>query len=481
MIFFSKPTVFIRCRHFPRVILTLFFVISFSIGCFAQQDEHTKDPVKIFYQGQEAHAKGDYQTAVRLYDEALKISPDFPEAEYQRGSALLSLGKTTDAEKGFRRALELRPDWTLPMTSLGALLVQKNNFPEAEKLLMRAAEADEQNFLAFSALTDLRLKTKADVSVLKELLDKIKILTSKANPTASIWVSRAALENALKDKTAAKISLEHAFAIEPENKSAMIERAEIALDEGDIESARKYSEAVFRIAPDFSGIKILRARVSAADGNFEEAVKVLNSIPNPSADVLILRDEILANSSVDAPELEKLLEKDEKNAVVLGRLCAILRKNEPLKALEYCRRASEAEPNNINHAVGYGAALVQAKQYENAAALFRKLLQIAPDNYTARANLATALFQLKSYQDAKTEFLWLSQKQPDLPVTYFFLGISHDNLGEYADAMANYQQFLRLADPAQNQLEIDKVNLRLPALQKLIKQNKGKTGRKNNE
>jgi len=46
------------------------------------------------------------------------------------------------------------------------------------------------------------------------------------------------------------------------------------------------------------------------------------------------------------------------------------------------------------------------------------------------------------------------------------------------DAMANYQQYLRLADPAENKLDIDKVNLRLPSLQKAIKEGKGKKSEK---
>ena len=98
-----------------------------------------------------------------------------------------------------------------------------------------------------------------------------------------------------------------------------------------------------------------------------------------------------------------------------------------------------------------------------------RLKEIAPDNYTLRANLATALFQLNRFQDAKTEYVWLTEKQPDLAITYYLLGIVHDRLEEFTDAMANYQQFLRLADMDANKLEIDKVNLRLPALQKQIK------------
>ena len=167
-------------------------------------------------------------------------------------------------------------------------------------------------------------------------------------------------------------------------------------------------------------------------------------------------------------------QKDPKNVVVLSRLCTLYRVDSPEKALIACRHASEAEPENINHAIGFGAALVQAKMYEQAVGLFRKLLTLAPDNSTAHANLATALFQLKRYAEAKTEYQWLVAKQPDLAAAYYFLAITHDQLAEYLDAMANYQQFLRLAEPAKSQLEIDKVNLRLPALQKQIKEKGGK-------
>jgi len=466
--------IFSHRRQLLSLFFALFLTLSFACVCLAQEDGETQDPVKIFYQGQDAHEKGDLQSALKFYDAALKLAPEFPEAEYQRGNVLLSLGKTNEAETSFRRALELRPDWTLPMTSLGALLVQKNNYAEAEKLLTRTAVADNQNFAAFSALTDLRLKTNANSDVLKQLLEKVKILTSKANPTASIWASRAALENALGDKAAAKASINNALSIEPENKSALAERAEIALADGDNTAATKISETLSAASPNSIDTKFLKARVLAANGNASEALKVLDSIVNPPVFVKSLRDKISANTSENAAELETQLEKDGKNAAVLGRLCNLLRKENPLKALDYCRRAAEAEPDNLTHAVGYGAALVQAKQFENAVNLFRKLLQIAPDNYTAHANLATALFELKKYDEAKPEFQWLSQKQPDLPVTYYFLAISHDNLGEYIDAMANYQQFLRLADPTQNQLEIEKVNLRLPSLQKLVRQKEGK-------
>jgi tetratricopeptide (TPR) repeat protein len=103
------------------------------------------------------------------------------------------------------------------------------------------------------------------------------------------------------------------------------------------------------------------------------------------------------------------------------------------------------------------------------------LLSFDPENFAIHANLATALFELKRYAEAKPEFQWLIAKKSDLAIAYYFLAIAHDNLAEYSQALTNYQKFLQIADAKQNQLEIEKVNFRLPILEKQIKSGKGKS------
>lgn len=476
MIFFS---IFFSVFDFPfrrqRIsVLCLVSVVLLSLSLVSpgqETGEEEPDPVAIFNQGQEAHEKGDLPTAVKYYEQALKIVPEFPEAEFQRGNALLSLGKTGEAEKSFRRAAALRADWSPPLASLGALLIRSNQLAEAEKILLKANTLDPQNFPALAALTELRIKSKAEPTVLRELLGKVKSLSEKAKPTASVWAARAALESALGDKVSAKTSANRALEIDLRNENALFLRGEIALAEGDVNRASEILKILTQNAPNASEIKIFEARVLIEAGKSDEATKILGSIQSDEATAL--REKVAASSSVNVSDLEKRLEKDAKNATILSRLCTLLRAENPAKAIEYCRRAAEADPENINHAIGFGAALVQAKRYDEAVQIFLRLKDFAPDNYTARANLATALFQSKRYAEAKTEYQWLVEKQPELAIVHYFLGITHDQLNEYLDAMANYQQFLRLADAAQNKLEIEKVNLRLPILQKQIKE-KGK-------
>ncbi len=464
---------FISARKFPLIFSALCLIFLFSQIVFAQEDEPDENvqaaAVAKFNQGQDAHEKGDFQTALRFYDEAVKLNPEFPEVEFQRGNALLSLNKSDEAEKAFRRAVQLREDWTLPMASLGGLLVSKNKFAEAETILTRAVELDANNFPAYAALTELRLKTKAAPESLREFLTKIKSLTAKSNPTASIWAAQGAIEANLGDKTAAQKSLSNALALEPKNVFALQSRIAIALAESDFAKALNDAKSLVQVAPTSLDSKILLARVYAESGQKDEALKDLDALDAANQEVSALKKLIVKGGSVDVAALESELAKDLKNAALLGRLCTLLRVENPTKALDYCRRASEAEPNNLVHAVGFGAALVQAKQYDNAVSIFARILKVAPDNYTAHANFATALFQLKRYAEAVVEYQWLTEKQPKLAIGYYFLAISHDNLEQYTDAMANYQQFLKTADTTENRLEIEKVNLRLPSLQKTIK------------
>ncbi len=461
-------------QKFSSAILAFFLMFAFSTVVFSQEDseENTQKAIQLFNQGQDAHEKGDFSGAVKLYDEALKLIPEFPEVEFQRGNAYQLLGNTLEAEKSFRRALELREDWSLPMTSLGAVLVEKGEFAEAETLLTKAIEQDGKNFLAYSALTELRIRTKASAEILKDLLYKLKILTTQASANATVWASRAALENALGLRADAKTSLQRALTLDANNKNVLLELGEIALSEGDNTGAMQTAQKLQKISPNSLSTKMFFARAMVANGKSVEALKFLEEIKNPSKEVTDLKNKIAANDAENAAELEKQLEKDEKNAAVLGKLCNLLRVENPTKALDYCKRAYDIEPRNLNHAVGFGAALVQAKQFEPAANLLRNILQFAPENATVHANLATALFQLKRYKEAIVEFNWLIEKQPDLAVAYYFLAISYDSLEQYLDAMANYQQFLKLADAEKNKLEIEKVNLRLPSLQKLLKNKK---------
>ena len=152
-------------------------------------------------------------------------------------------------------------------------------------------------------------------------------------------------------------------------------------------------------------------------------------------------------------------------------------KDKPDTAAGYYRRALELDSKNNRARIQLGASLVRSMQYDDALGILTDALLRDENNYAAHANLATALFKLKRYPEAAREFLWVIKAKPDVSASYFFLGICLDKLGDCEQAARAYTEFTRRADTAANKNELEEANLRLPQLQRLIKEKKCAAGK----
>jgi tetratricopeptide (TPR) repeat protein len=467
------------------IAAAMFLICGSSAVTLAQVDDgfgDGADPVRLFERGQNAHARGDLAKALEFYDEAIKVRPEFPEAEFQRANLLVALARMVEAEAGFRRAIELKKDWSLPYSALGALLVRLNRDSEAESFLRQAIKLDGLNNLALRMLADIRLRA-GDA---KEALKLAQLATTEKDAPVATWFLRALAERKSNDNQAALVSLDHVLELEPLNLSALMERAEVRIAIGEKERALEDLKTGEKL---ISGDKALASRLAAAyelAGKPEEAQRIAQAAglietlqPSATGTIKVLgtSEEIEAANSEDVTvsrkALEVLLAKNPRNAMLMARLGASYRTVEPSRSLEFYRRALEIEPLNVDYATGYSSALVQARRFADAVAVLRKVISAAPENYVAHANLATALYSLKEYPEALEQYEWLLKAKPDVTITHYFIAIAHDYLGEYEQALPAYELFLARADPKTNQLEIEKVNLRLPSLRHQIKLGQG--------
>ena len=453
----------------PALICAQEFEEEFEQGKETNQQKNNDDAIKLFYQGQDVHAKGDLKSALDFYSKALKIKPDFPEAEFQRAAIYILFKRYDEAEKSLKHCLQLKPDWDIALTELGNVHVQKRDYEEAEEILTQAVSKNPKNFAAYSYLSEVFVNSKTSQKKLLTLLGNLNKLTTNNKTPVSIWVSKARVERSLGKLGSASSSIESALSLNPKNKQALAESIKIAFAQKRSSEALKRAKVFNSSYPNSDTAKFLFAKSLHINEKSEEALEVLNSIKKPSQPVLELKTTISSNNNTAPASLEKLLKDNPDNVSVLGKLCFLLRVNNPQKALTYCQKALELEKSNINYAIGYGAALVQLKQYQKAAAIFTNLLKYDAENYTVRANLATAFFQLKLYARAKIDYQWIVKQKPDLAVGFYFLAICYDKLQEYKDALVAYEQFLQLADTDKMALEIGKVNLRLSSLKKQVK------------
>ncbi|HJP91240.1 MAG TPA: tetratricopeptide repeat protein [Pyrinomonadaceae bacterium] len=466
-----------------RTLLTASTVILFCMCVAAQTAEpfgdDATDPVRLFERGQSAHARGDLEKALIYYEQALKVRPEFPEAEFQRGNALVSLGRLSEAEADFRKAISYKKNWSLPYSALGALLMRQDRDKDAEQFFRQALAVDSKDGVALRLLSEIRLRA-GDT---KEALELAKRATAIAEAPASAWIGLAAAEKANGDKVAAKTALDRVLTDEPQNLAALLERADLFTDEKNFDAAITDLKAAAKLKPADKAVASRLAFVLQQAGKNDEANAVAKAAglevqqAGTPAGVIGTPEEIEAANSPDPAvarkALEKLLEKNPRNAMLLGRLGASYRTVDPARSLEFYKKAAEIQPDAPEYALGYAAALVQARRFADAARILQQVVRVSPENYAAHANLATALYESKRYQEAIPEYEWILSAKPDVAVAHYFIATSHDYLGEYPEALASYEKFLSVADARTNQLEIDKVKLRLPTLRRQIQLGEG--------
>lgn len=452
----------------------------------AQTDElgdGSADPIKLFEQGQNAHAHGDFAKAVEYYDQAIKLKLEFPEAEFQKGNALVSLNRLPDAEAAFRRAIGQRKNWALPYSSLGQLLIRLNRLADSEQVLRQALQLEPNNTQTLRALADVRFRS-GDA---KEAAALAQRATQEKDAPVSTWVLLAMAQRATGDKVAAKTSLDHVLQIEPDNVAALLERADTRITEADWDNAVADLKKAEKIKP---GDRLILSRlfdIYQRTGKAAEAeqlaqalgIKNTSTAASPTGEIQVIGTAAEIEQANDADPakarqaLEQLLIKNPRNAMLMAKLGGSYRTDDPAKSLEYYRRANELDPKNADYATGYAAALVQARRFEEAVGILKQVINAAPDNYVAHANLATALYELKRFNEAIVEYHWLLAAKPDLAVTYYFIATAQDKMGEFESALEAYELFLSHADANVNELEIEKVKLRLPLLRRQIKLGQG--------
>jgi tetratricopeptide (TPR) repeat protein len=456
----------------------LAILLCFQISPAQSDDEN--DPVKLFEKGQDAHARGDYKLAIERYDAAIKLKPEFPEAEFQRAMALLSSNRKAEAIEGFKRAVALRPDWALAYAKFGTMLAAYgNSLSDAEPVLREAIKLDSTSLEATVALASIR----ASAGDHKEALNLIRAATALKDATAVTWQRRADIENGAGDSAAALSSINHALQIDPQNASLLFYRARLFLGMKNSASALADLDAVrglLKPPNDQLGAIMSVASFYERAGKPEEGLKLIDALDEKRRSqpaVIELRADLAAAAGQIGPEdlaaLEQVAQRDPKNASLMARLGASYRRLDPAKSQDYYYRALQLDTTNSKYAVGYAAALIQGRKFAEAEPILRRVIAATPDDYTAHANLALALYEMKRFAEAVAEYQWLAAAKPEIAATYFFLATAHDNLGEFKPALDAYESFLSHADPVNNKLEIEKVNLRLPALRAQIQRGEG--------
>lgn len=443
----------------------------------------------FFETGQAAHQRGELEKAIENYAAALKLDPSLWQVELQLGLANLSLNRLADARKIISHAIEQLTQYensseqrvalARAHVALGEVALAEAKREEAENAFHRALELNPKAARAHTGLAEIKLNNNQNTEAIAEAKSALEAGDQRASTYALLGeaLTRAG------QYAEALLVLNELLKREPHNATALRYRAEI------FASRKDYGGAINDLRAAITAESRLLDRLRLAElyaqaKQYEEASALYQQIlkDEPTSNEARTGLSVLLLESGKASEaigqLEKLLEADPQNATIRAQLAELYLPKQPEKALEQYMAAAKLAPNNLSYQIGVGTALIKLRRFQEAMPVLQSVLAERPKEevaYFAHTNLATALFELDDFANAAREFVWIlahQRQQKRVAVTLYFLGICFDKLGDYEQALKAYERFLSLAT-AENQLEIDKVKLRLPSLQRQLKEGKG--------
>ena len=169
-----------------------FLIIMFSLMILSCENETSKEGDQFF-------RNGDYEEAIKYYDQYLRVKPDHIKSIYNRGRAYEELDLIELARNDFEQVLELDPKNVQAHLSLGGYFYNKQDFTSASDYYERAIKNNKDNFQSHF------LKARSDHKMgLKDQAMKGYDTAIKLNPEyGEAYLYRGALKNFLKQHKSA--------------------------------------------------------------------------------------------------------------------------------------------------------------------------------------------------------------------------------------------------------------------------------------
>ncbi len=380
------------------------------------------DPLQT--EANEALAKQDYATALKLLTTLAEKNPNNAPILYNLAFTQEALDQTTGAEATYRRAITADPNFPDPHVALGLLLARNDRRTEARTELLKATTLPTDNpalkARAYRALARLD-QTANPATASDELLQAIKL--SPETPDDILLSGEFA--EASGDTAAAEAAYRRLLAADPQNHDATAALTHLLLHQQKPDQAETLLTDALAKDPDNPTLNAQLASLYDRQNKPEQAL----------------------------PIAEKLHTAHPEDAAVTRLLARLYTRNQQYdKALPLYAALSAAAPHDPTLLDDSADALIHLKRYAEAEALLQRAIA-NPDAFPSKEDLGNAAshlaFAASANDDPKATLQALSIRAtvlPNSPSSLFLEATAHDKLHQTKQATDLYKQFLSVAN-----------------------------------
>ncbi|MGE0433147.1 MAG: tetratricopeptide repeat protein [Planctomycetota bacterium] len=331
---------------------------------------------------------------IRLYQQALDIEPDYAAALQGLELALRREGRTADADAVLDRALAMKMGWAA--TRAGDLaMLSRHDLEAAEREYTRAIEwtpdirlTHERGIRATALIlrASIRIDRNNPTGAESDLRDAMRIMPPTAR--ALMLMGRAL---AMQNRNAEAINaLDHSLVLEPDSFKALLTRALVREQLGNIDGAMADFSKAIEADPSRSEPYRNRGRLHGKAGRVSEALRDYTAAVERQTDDatlwalcgqywLMQQTEPNPAQAREAVRCfsEALARMPDDATFLVNRGTALALLHDPVGIADL-RRVAELAPNDWSTLRSAAAGLIRLEQWEDAARIADRALRICP-------------------------------------------------------------------------------------------------------
>ncbi len=229
------------------------------------------DPEALFVRAQVFRAKGDDDSALGDYRDALAADPTYADAGLGIFWIQFERGDLEAAAKSVERIQAIEPDSAETLAAQGALAQRRGDREAAKALLARAIERDPSSALAQLWLGRVRLDEGDADGAISALVEAKRNDSRSARALA--WLGEAYLAKGRHDEADARLA--EAVALDPLDVEVHALRAALFLDRERNREAADFLAEVVQRHPRSARLWVLRGIALEASGDVDGAIEAL--------------------------------------------------------------------------------------------------------------------------------------------------------------------------------------------------------------
>lgn len=381
-----KATVAKRKRSLPTFHKIFFSISIIGVGAiatlFVVNSINSTNATNLYHRGETLLELKRYEDALKVYNRAVELKPEYTEAWQGQGNTLFELKRYQDALDAYDKAIQIKPDYWQAWNGRGKALDRLQQYEEAINSYDSALKIQADNLEAWNGRGNSLIKLQQYSEAIASF-DKALKLKPDYSPA---WYQRGwALHNLRQYEEAVK-SYDKAVEYEPESAESWYQRGNALINQQKYrEAVESYDKAV-QFQPNYYQAWYSRGIALNKVQDYQQAVNAFN-------------------------EAVKLNPSDAEAWYSRGWALHQLKRYEEAitsynKAIRLRRTFHEAWYN-------LGNAFYNQKRYQDAIASYNRAVENKSDYYEAWYSRGNALLNLQRYKEAVDSYDKAVRYKPD--------------------------------------------------------------------